>query len=378
MTRRALALVFALALALRLAVLPWTLPRYDWGRAYPDTAQYEAMARNLLEGKGLSAGPGARAVRPPLYPLLLAALRAPLAVILVQCVMGAATAVLAAALGGKWAGLAAALHPELLLWPSLLLSETLAILLVTASLWAAFRALAAPHPLRWALAAGALCGASALTRASLLPLAALVGLWLGLAARPGAGLACLGAAVLVVAPWMVRNRLVLGAWVPVTTKAGWDLYEQCCDEADGGPGFGRVRWPRAAYAMGEVEADRFLRKEALAWIRSHPGRALSLTLERVKRTWNPVPNDAEHRTPGILALSLAVNLPLFSLAAAALLGRRLEPRLLTLALLPALLLTAVHAVFTGSVRYRAPALPGLCVLAAAGMAPRRPGTTPCP
>ena len=52
-------------------------------------------------------------------------------------------------------------------------------------------------------------------------------------------------------------------------------------------------------------------------------------------------------------------------------GAGLTPAAWTLRLLPALLLAAVHAVFTGSVRYRAPALPGLCILAAAALAPRR-------
>ena len=123
--------------------------------------------------------------------------------------------------------------------------------------------------------------------------------------------------------------------------------------------------------MGELEADRFLKRASLDWIRAHPGRMLSLTWVRIRRTWSPVPNDEEHRTPGILALSLAANLPLFALAAAALLWRRPETWRWTLALLPILLLTAVHAVFTGSVRYRAPALPALCILAASALAPRR-------
>ena len=63
MSRRTLTWIFALGLAARLAVLPSTVPRYAWGRAYPDTAQYEAMASNLRAGRGLVVGPGAVAVR---------------------------------------------------------------------------------------------------------------------------------------------------------------------------------------------------------------------------------------------------------------------------------------------------------------------------
>lgn len=390
--RRTLAWLFALALGARLAVLPWTLERYDHGRAYPDTLQYEAMAGNLLAGQGLVLGEGAVALRPPLYPLFLAAFQllfpddraCALAAILGQVVLGALTAALAGDLGarlfgtgaGRLAGIAAGLHPELLLYPSLLLTETLAAMLVTAALWAAVRA-RARHQMPWGLASGVLAGMAALTRASLLILPLALALWLALSLFSGrrsvaAALACLLGAAAALLPWTARNHARLGAWIPVTTKMGADLYEQCCPEATGGPIYETIRWPEELEGMGEVEADRFLRERAWDCVREDPVRALKLAARRLGRLWNPLPNDAGHRGWGMLAVALLANLPLFGLALLSL--RRVLPRAPApwlLAAMPVLLLTAIHTIFMGSVRYRAPALPGLAILAAAALPARR-------
>jgi 4-amino-4-deoxy-L-arabinose transferase-like glycosyltransferase len=402
MSRRALAWIFTLGLTARLLVLPYTLPHYDWGRAYPDTVQYEAMAANLRAGRGLVVGPGAVAVRPPLYPLVLAAFQAAFgegqafagAVILAQTLLGALGCALAADLGGRLFGPAAgriaggvsALHPELLLYPSLLLTETLAVVLVTAGLWAAGRSLpspsSSPSPWRWALLCGACCGGAALTRASLLPLTGMAALWLALALPSrrqalAAAVCCAGAACAVVGPWTIRNRLLLGAWVPVTTTMGRDLYVQLCPEATGGPGEGIVHWPEEALALDEVEEDRELRRRAWAYAAAHPRRVAAMTLVRLGRLWNPLPNDSEHRRPGLMAVALAANLPLFTLAIASLaLVLPAHPKPWLLPALPALLLCAVHAIFTGSVRYRAPALPALGVMAGAALVRLRKAPDP--
>ena len=389
--------LFALALAARLAVLPWTLPRYEWGRAYPDTLQYEAMARNDRAGNGLVVGPGAVAVRPPLYPLFLSSIQRVfgegkgfvLATILAQCLLGAWTCALSGDLAaclfgripGLLAGITVSLHPELVLYTSLLLTETLAVFLVVKALWmSALIRGSTQDPLETitaSLAAGGFCGLAALTRPSLLLLPFGLSAWLAFSALPRrrgllAASCCLAAAAVSVLPWTLRNHDRLGAWVPVTTKAGWDLYEQFCGEATGGPIYETIRWPAEALSLGEVEADRALRHQAWEWARAHPARSLEFSGLRLSRLWNPLPNDPAHRTPWVMALALSVNVPLFVLA---LLGSarslRSDHRSWLLAALPALILTGVHAIFMGSVRYRAPALPGLAVLAAASLAPRR-------
>lgn len=379
MPARSLAVVFLVALAARLLVLPFALPRYGWGRAYPDTWQYEAMADNLLAGQGLVVGPGLEAVRPPLYPLFLLPFRAlggdsrgaALAAILAQCLLGAAAAALAARLAGfvfgrraAWtAGLLIAVHPELVLYPALLLSESLAVPLTVAALAAA----AAGR----GKGAGVLAGAAALTRASLLPLGVLLAAWLAWTRGGRTALAALAACALVILPWTLRNRLRLGAWIPVTSKMGHDLYEQFNPQADGGPVEDRMTWPPAE-GRGEAAQDRFLRGRAWDWIRAHPGDAIRLCGTRLTRLWNPAPNDAAHRASPLALPMAAFNLLLF---AAALLGMArmpfATPAPWLLVAVPVLLVTAVHAVFMGSIRYRAPALPSVCVLAAAALGPRR-------
>lgn len=395
MTRRGLAGILALALAARVAVLPYTLPCYDWGRRYPDTREYEAAADGFLAGSGLATGPGEQARRAPLYPLLLAPFRAALgsgrasalAVILLQCLLGAAACAAAADLGarlfgrpaGCLAGIAASLHPELVLYPSLLLSETTAIALTTTALWLAARARAEGG---WgaAASAGACAGLAALARASLLPVGVLLAGWIALAAAPpGGGRAlrlaalCIAGAAVAVLPWTLRNAVRLGAFVPVTTTAGWDLYEQNCPEASAEPRRDEIRWPPDVWAMDEVAQDRFLRARAFAWARANPRRFTELTWKRIRRFWNPFPNEPGHRVPWVMAAAGAANLPLFVLALASALGvARRRPLDWMLPAIPILLLAAVHAIFMGSVRFRAPGLPGLCVLAAAAVSARRP------
>src|SRR4051794_13498164 len=113
-----------------------------------------------------------------------------------------------------------------------LLADPLFVVLVLAALSAALRARVADRPAvaaRWALAAGALAGLGWLTRSNgyvvLLPLALLV--WTSRPWWRARSLALpallVASAVLVIAPWTVRNALVLHAFVPVSDNAGYTL-----------------------------------------------------------------------------------------------------------------------------------------------------------
>ena len=144
------------------------------------------------------------------------------------------------------------------------------------------------HPGRWRLAllTGLLGGAASLIRANGLPL--LIPLAAGILfsrqtplrmrAR-NAGLIALSA-LIVVAPWIVRNTILFGRVAPVSTNLGINLvignnpastatYSASIDSAWGGP----EAWRDAGGALwDEAQRDSFLQGRGLRYIGEYPGR----------------------------------------------------------------------------------------------------------
>ena len=115
-------------------------------------------------------------------------------------------------------GLALIAVPTLMRSVEFLMTEMTCLFFCTAAIAAWLAGLRAPRPWLWAAAAGALLGLTALTRPGflyLLPLCVLLALmravpqWRAPAGwRPAAAMAAAGAAML--APWILRNAIVLG------------------------------------------------------------------------------------------------------------------------------------------------------------------------
>ncbi len=189
---------------------------------------------------------------------------------------------------------------------------------------------------------------------------------------------CLG-----LAPWWVRNARVFGTFVPLSTMGGYTLYESDSPHADGGPNFGKIPFPEAWHqcmerlarddlsareqAAAELRADRILREAGLAWIRKHPGCFLALMPVKLFRTWNLWPNWRGARAWSYKAVSLGSYGPVLVLALWALWTFRARWREILWLVLPALYVSALHAVFMGSIRYRLPAMGCMIVLAAGGL-----------
>jgi 4-amino-4-deoxy-L-arabinose transferase-like glycosyltransferase len=233
-----------LGLLLRIGVVLDSRPYELLGDAY-DYRRHALSIANRLEYPRSLDGPdgGPTAFRPPLYPIFLAPFYeiggrdATDAVRLAQAGLGVLVAALigliAWRLWGRRVGLVAlglaSLFPPFMFTGAAVLSETLFLALLLGACAAALEARRSAHRLRWAVAAGVLCGLVALTRSNgavlIVPLAfALFGPrergWrLGL--LPVAAL--VGAAALTVAPWTVRNAIVLDSFVPVSTQGGHTL-----------------------------------------------------------------------------------------------------------------------------------------------------------
>ena len=237
----AVVLVALAALALRLAWGAATLP--DPSAELSDTLWYHQTATLLAQGRGYVnpfTGEGT-AAWPPGYPLALAAFYAALGPspawgLLLNAAAGALTCVAcwrlgigasAALRGGLYAALLVALFPSLVFFAPLLLSESVFAGLASLLLLAGARLLeAGPRPapfLRW-VRWGAGVGVATLVRAegaSMLLIPPLTAA--SLRDRTSAARALIAGslgAVLVLAPWTLRNAAVFGTFVPVSTSFG--------------------------------------------------------------------------------------------------------------------------------------------------------------
>ena len=216
--------VFTIALGVRLC---WILYGPWMGG---DSREYLRLARSLVtHGTFSYDGVTPTAFRPPLYPAFLALLwhgpRPPfLAVYLTQAASGAATALIVYAIAsrafnrtaGLVAGLLVACGPMAGRYTATVLTETTFTFLLVAGvlLWGRGR---------W-LAAGVALGVATLERAVLLPflLALLVlAVWPRLRRIPDVSCGARAAlvALVVIAPWIARNTLVVGH--PTVAEAGW-------------------------------------------------------------------------------------------------------------------------------------------------------------
>jgi hypothetical protein len=243
----------------------------------PDAGAYARIAENLAERGSFDTRPGGvgREVQPasayaPGLPLLTAAVYwlsggSHLTLVLVLLALIGAAAVpltyllarrLAFAfcspvgdkrhsveIAGLAGAAAVAVYPALLQYQGLLLTEPLAATLLAGSLVAYFRAADRSSPWRWALT-GALLGLLTLVRPEYLTVAILLPLiclarevlrrFLGrmdvktaapvLWRRVAPVVVSVVATVLVLLPWTVRNEVVLGRLVPVSTGGGKALY----------------------------------------------------------------------------------------------------------------------------------------------------------
>ncbi len=237
-----LLLVVVTAAAAR--VLYWVLavPTY-----FPisDADQYWQLGRNVADGTGFQlVFPAnelhATAFRPPLYPYLLGGALKVFGVELdtgrrLSVILGVITAGLtyllvrriAGAIAALVAGMVVALYPPLLANDTFMLTEPLSLTLLVGML------LALSHR-RWDIG-GLLCGLLILSRPSAQFILVVVAVWIlwQLGWKRALGFAAV--AVVVVSPWVIRNWVVMGSPVLVTSN-GFNaaaMYSPAANEDDG-------------------------------------------------------------------------------------------------------------------------------------------------
>jgi len=291
--------------------------REAWDGRAPvyDAAAYAKIAANLDEGNGFTGGP--TATQPssnysPGVPLLVAGIyeltggvheqAARLALALIGTLSVLFTYLIGRRLSGPLAGLtgagAVAVYPALLEYQGMLMGEPLAATLlsgaVLTTLWAAGPAISARG--RW-LMPGVLFGALALVRPEYLAIVLLASLvvlmrrnWRETAAC--AGLLLLGA-VLVIAPWTVRNAIALDRFVPVSTGGGQVLFAGTYLPSGGNPEkVGAEVVERHPELFGPRAVRRLRMEQILARLaaQTHPGEESDKALARMGREqlWDDV------------------------------------------------------------------------------------------
>lgn len=299
-----------------------------------DASAYHLLANNLADGEGyirpfdflLLDRVRPTAEYPPLFPAVLSVVsflgvESVDAQRLAMTVVGAGTVVVVALLGrrvggstvGLLAAAIAAVYPMLFLSDGVLMAETPYVLLVTLALLLAYRALDDPGPARFALL-GVVIGLSALTRTEglLLALLLVVPLAAGLRSlgrrrRVVLGAVALGATVLTVLPWTVRNAVRLDAFVPVSNNVGTAVDGANCDLVYSGDQIGLWRetfstfgpearrrpQEEACFEGFDIEAAGFdeadvantHRSDGFDYARDHVERLPAVAATRWLRTW---------------------------------------------------------------------------------------------
>lgn len=349
--------------------------------AYPDSLTDLEVARNLLDGKGFTFGERIL-LRAPGYPALLAAslvLGGWWFAILVQVVAGAATCYLVYRLARERFGeiealLAAALaaaYPIFWYMAGTLLSETLFTFFFLASILFLIR-LRGRLRLWDSVAAGVLSGVACLIRPShflflpfLLPF--FVARGQGRPRALGTWAVALGACLVAMSPWIVRNYMHAGELVFTTLQTGASLYEANSPDATGGPAMDKTTWPEEIHSMPEYERNGYLMKRAVHYMASRPGRTLHLALVKLARFWSPVPNDPGQRTMLVSAAMLATYVPAMVLGLVGVITSIRQRKSAGLLLVPILYYALLHMIFVGSVRYRVPIMPLVLVFSGLGV-----------
>jgi 4-amino-4-deoxy-L-arabinose transferase-like glycosyltransferase len=336
--RRICLFVFCLTLALTLGqglvrfrhVLGATGQRFiDLNEA--DALVHVTIAQRILDGRGYTLptsdqdgrqqGSEPAFLKAPGYPYLLAGLFRITGICFsffpLQCLIGGCLSVLVVLvsvetfgdpLAALFAGVGAAAHPVLVNIASQLYNENIYFCLFFLCIWIYLRWHRTPS-LGLALGCGCCAGVTALMRESILiPFAALI-LWTVVSGWRRSRVAALGAAIAmaagltaVVIPWTIRNYLVTGELVPISSVSlslmgsgnnscvaaeGWSdpfYVDAPCPSLDAQRAALLTSWNKGTDVVYRTRANAALGRR---FILAHPGEYLKLCVRRAWTVFDP-------------------------------------------------------------------------------------------
>jgi 4-amino-4-deoxy-L-arabinose transferase-like glycosyltransferase len=365
-----IAVIFLFALVVRIVFVA-AVPVKPIAGADPRV--YDETARNILQ-TGTAFSVEGYAFRSPLYPYFVAAVYGAFGenqrnVFVAQAVLGALGTVLlflslrqlslfVATLGA----LLYALHPTMLFYTSQMLTESLYTFLLLLLTYSTFKMLDGKN--RWVWMVGATMGLAILCRSEAMPLSALfaLGLFLFLSLRwleKARLLLAVGVVVAIfLAPWLIRNYVLLGTPV-LSTEGGITFYLGNNPEATGG--YHVPTQPLPNIPSGEVQKNNFYFGQGLSFVANNPLTFLALIVKKQISLWSPNHN---------LVLDGADILLLpFAVLGLILAWRdRLNWRYFYFLACPIVTVLAVSSVVMGQVRFRTSLYPFLIAFAALAMA----------
>ena len=394
-----------------------------------DRDGYVMLGQAVAHGSGYSSPRGEpTAFRPPVYPLMLAALfcagAGSVGIGALHVILGTATVWLTWYTGhtlkfGNRAALLAALlvavDPLLLVYATFPMTETVcaflaALLLVVVRLSGSagmfimgivFGLCVLSRPTFWAFASLAIFAKLTAYAVSRRPRrdTPVVGSGIAVTSASRFPVSMLAAALgvaTIVGPWAVRNHLVLGHSVLTTTHGGYTLllgnnlaFYRDVVSADWGTTWSEERlrlWERQRITAqvqdgldrdDEVARDRWNKQRALASIRSAPADFAAAAWLRLRRFWNPVPLGEGYRSVPRTAVWLTGTFYMVESAAVLVFCMRARSgcrRDWWLLLLLIVSFSLVHLFYWSNARMRAPVIPAIAVLASSGLVGRYSST----
>lgn len=366
----------------------------------PDPYWFSAMAESLLRGEGFAEYGSLLHRRTPGYPFFIAGLYAVfgshlIVVQLAQCLLFAGTCWLVQDIArriyservGWLAGLLCAFHPSLLRYVPDLHLETLLTFLLTLSVWLSVRFFREANAKNGVIL-GVTWGLASLTKAVVLLYPAVFALlfWLSRrrAERATAGrslpplaiaLVCMG---LTISPWTVRNYVVTGHFVPITTGLSDAVlrsyvfsrtefitlqkppYTDAENEVNAE--FAAIcQRAGAVWQADDLETDRILSAEMKRRVLASPGAFLKKSFTGIFTFWYQMTSLPNSLAAGGMALLAWI------FAAIGLRRSWTERQPVWLVLAPIVYLNLFLAALLSLGRYSVPVMPCLVVLAAFGL-----------
>jgi len=317
--------VVAALLIVALGIRVWHVQSESY-RPINDSRLYLRLASEIAHlGSYSSKDPGAGGTKgpsayfPPGYPYFLAAIdlidghRTPLGgavrlALLSQAVLGAVIVGLIGLVSFELFGWSAALialalaavYPVLIELSGALLAENLLTAFVLAAVYAALRARRAKMPYGWIAGTGALTGLAALTHENgvVIVIALVFAVWTSRPRlRPRSLLApavLILAAALTIAPWTIRNAIVMHQFIPISDETGITLvgtYNPKSAADSQVPYKWRIyygipedhRLVKESGHLTELHLSDRLQSQALSYIRHHPTAPLSAAFHNTLR-----------------------------------------------------------------------------------------------
>jgi 4-amino-4-deoxy-L-arabinose transferase-like glycosyltransferase len=379
--------ILCLALLARLFILWFVVARFPHNWLYTRGIELGTLAQSLVAGQGLSSpfggSTGPTALLAPGYPAIIAlffrifgsfTFAAAIAVMGMQLLFSVTTVLLImhvgqVCFGNRTAHLAGtfwAVSLPLIWMPTIFWETCLSTLLLVGMMALALRCEQQPSGSLWALM-GAYCGLAALVNpALLLALLAMLG-WAAWQTRNTflySPLLSLLVLLLVFAPWPIRNARALGAFIPLRSTVGLELWMGNRAGATGFldesvfPIFNRGEYDQYV-AKGEVAYMQEKSALAKAYVRAHPSDFLQLSGERFIRFWT----GSGSRDGSVIFILHALVTTVVGTAGAWRLWQRRRFRLATLFLLPLILFPLPYYITHAEFRYRLVVDPLLTILA---------------